>query len=312
MKKTAFILTLAALLLTLSACSAQTPASTVEPETQEAGTVIVEAVADTGRLDGERFESVILLEGMEETVRYEHVRSESAGVELDYEYETFQRQSTGTGERFLSLYDDPANPEIYLEVRSDTGNANLVADAITAALSGEYAATAEDLVLDGAGSCIRIDASHLRDGGLAPQMQTVYVIPAADGCRVATAHYTLESAEGFGARMARMVNTITVITRNGEARLTDEQALSAIRSYCLLVNPDLAQIIDAGEYPVYWEIAASDEQQVVVLYRSYTGALLRYYIQRGTGETYVTEFVPGITETEMRTEESLNVWNYIQ
>ena len=92
--------------------------------------------------------------------------------------------------------------------------------------------------------------------------------------------------------------------------LSDEQALAAIRQYCLSSNPDLEGIVNAREYPVYWEIASSDANEIVVLYRSYTGALVRYYIDRTTGETYVTEFVSGITPEEQRTEEHLNVWDY--
>ena len=75
-------------------------------------------------------------------------------------------------------------------------------------------------------------------------------------------------------------------------------------------NPELEGIVNAGEYPVYWEISSGDEQQLVVLFRSYTGAILRYYIDPVSGDTYITEFVPGITETEQQTEERLNLWDY--
>ena len=37
----------------------------------------------------------------------------------------------------------------------------------------------------------------------------------------------------------------------------------------------------------------------------------RYYIDRSTGETYVTEFVPCIIEEEQHTDETLNVWDYV-
>lgn len=95
-----------------------------------------------------------------------------------------------------------------------------------------------------------------------------------------------------------------------EKKLTDEQALSAVRQYCFSRNPDLEDIVNAGEYPVYWEISSSDEQQITVLFRSYTGAQIRYYTDRLTGETYVTEFVPGITSEEQRTDESFNIRDY--
>ena len=95
-----------------------------------------------------------------------------------------------------------------------------------------------------------------------------------------------------------------------EEKLSDEQALSAIRNYCFANNPDLEDIVNAGEYPVYWEISSSDEHEIVVLFRSYTGAQNRYYIDRITGDTSVTEFVPGITDEEQQTDESFNVRDY--
>lgn len=105
--------------------------------------------------------------------------------------------------------------------------------------------------------------------------------------------------------------TTDMAAETDDGKLTDDQALEAIRNYCYIGNPDLAGIVEAGVYPVYWNVEAGDEDQVVVMYRSYTGALVRYYIDRATGETYVTEFVPGITPEEEKTEESLNVWEYV-
>ena len=93
--------------------------------------------------------------------------------------------------------------------------------------------------------------------------------------------------------------------------ITDDQAIAAIRNYCHINNPDLADIEKAGEYPVYWDIASSNDKEIVVLFRSYTGAQVRYYINPASGDTYVTEFVPGITEDEERTDESFNVKDYI-
>ena len=96
-----------------------------------------------------------------------------------------------------------------------------------------------------------------------------------------------------------------------EGELTDEQALSAVRNYCYTANPGLEDIVNAGEYQVYWEIASSGDEEVVVLYRSYTGAEIRYYIDRTTGEASVTEYVPGITPEEEQTDESLNIRDYL-
>ena len=323
MKKLVLIMTLAAaLLLSLAGCAAVRPAATEAPVavTEAPAADIAEVqietpapVAAPSRQNGERFEGVIMLEGTEEKVQYEHAVNKTVGFEMDYEYESLARYSEAGRERFVSLWDDPNNPENYLEVSYDSGNAELVASAISAALSSDYEVVGEELSLERAGSCIRLDASTEKGtGSVARQMQAVYVIPAADGCRIATAHYSLEAAEGFGRRFAYMVNTLNVLAREPVSTLTDEQALAAIVNYCTASNPALEDIVNAGEYDTYWEIVSSDAQQVVVLYRSYTGAQVRYYIDRATGDAYITEFVPGITPAEERSDESLNVWAYVR
>ncbi len=97
-----------------------------------------------------------------------------------------------------------------------------------------------------------------------------------------------------------------------DERITDDQAVDAITDYCYAQNPDLKDIADAGEYPVYWEISSSDDKEIVVVFRSYTGSLTFYHIDPATGDTYVTEIVPGIIDEEERTDETLNVRDYIK
>ena len=93
--------------------------------------------------------------------------------------------------------------------------------------------------------------------------------------------------------------------------ITDEQAISAIKNYCYNNQPDLKEIEESGDYEIYWDVVSSDEKEIVVLYRSYTGAQVRYYIDPVKGEVYVTEFVPGITDEEEKTDESFNVRDYL-
>lgn len=93
--------------------------------------------------------------------------------------------------------------------------------------------------------------------------------------------------------------------------LTEQQALDAIRNYCFAQNPDLKSMADSGEYGIYWDVSANDADEIVVLYRSYTNAQIRYYIDSVSGDTYVTELVPGIIDEEQRTEESFNVRDYL-
>jgi len=181
-----------------------TPTEPAKPSETEA---IIE------KLDGERFEAVIILEGMEETVQYEHFRNEALGFEMDYDYENFERRSESDRECFVSVYDDPNNPENYLEVTRSAEDAETAAASICKALSKDYDISRNDsFALERAGSCIRIDASADVGGLTMPDyLQMVYIIPAADGCRIATAHYYIVGAEGFGRRFAYMMQTFSAI-----------------------------------------------------------------------------------------------------
>ena len=188
------------------------PAPSSEPVSTPAPVETPEAVADTGRQDGERFEDVIILEGMEETVHYEHVRNEALGFEMDYDYELFVRQSGSDWECFVSIWDKPEAPENYLELTRSAEDVETVAASVRAALSQEYELLEGTRELERAGSCLRIEASVIKGTNqMADQLQAVYIIPASDGCRVATAHYAAEAAEGFGRRFSYMLNTLTVL-----------------------------------------------------------------------------------------------------
>lgn len=170
------------------------------------------AEAEPVRQDGERFEAVIILEGMEEPVRYEHVRNASLGFEMDYDYENFVRSSDAERERFVSVWDDPANPENYLEVTFRAEDAETVAAAVREALSASYELDESERELERAGSCIRIEASVIKGtNSMADQIQIVTIIPAADGCRVVTERYSIESAEGLGRRFSYMLNTLSLL-----------------------------------------------------------------------------------------------------
>ena len=174
---------------------------------EEASETVTES--EPARKDGERFEDVIMLEGMEEPVKYEHARNDVIGVELDYEYETLARNSESDKERFISIYDDADNPENYLEVTYRPENIDTVTASISEELSKEYEIQTDQYELDKAGGCTRIYASAGADGAVMPELlQTVYIIPSGDGTVVAAAHYTIESAEGFGHRFDYMVNTL--------------------------------------------------------------------------------------------------------
>jgi hypothetical protein len=308
-----------ALVLSLAACAkTPAPAPTAEPTNEPAPTAAPTAEPSaepepspepSGRQPGERFEAVITIEGMEETVPYEHLINGALGFEMDYDYESFTRTAESDREVFVSVWDDPLRPENYLEVRRDPRSAEAAADAIGAVLSADYEISRSELTLEGAGECIRIDASEDKNGMMPDDLMAVYFIPAPDGCRVASAHYSIEAAEGFGRRFRCMADTIFVLPAQGDGRISGSRAVGAVRRYCIAANPDLESIEQAGEYPVYWELESEDADGIVVLFRSYTGAQTFYHVDPVSGETYVTELAPG-ADKEIRTDETLNVWDW--
>ncbi|MCR5232511.1 MAG: hypothetical protein K6E53_01185 [Lachnospiraceae bacterium] len=110
----------------------------IQPETENETAAQPETGIETGMQDGERFEEVIMLEGMEETVKYEHVRNDKLGIETDYEYESMVRQKEPDKESFISLYDDINKPENYLEISYRPESADTVAASVSESLSGDY------------------------------------------------------------------------------------------------------------------------------------------------------------------------------
>ena len=92
--------------------------------------------------------------------------------------------------------------------------------------------------------------------------------------------------------------------------ITQEQAYEAVKNYYKTINPDYEEMDPEESYGEYWEAATEESGEIVVIYRSYTGAINRYYVDPSTGETYVTEFVPGIIDEEQKTGETFNVKDY--
>ena len=165
---------------------------------------------ETRRQDGERFEGVIMLEGMQETVKYEHVRNDSIGIELDYDYENFERHNDSGSERFVSRYDAGTS----LDIGYSPESAEKMADSFAETFSMAYDIVREPYTLAKAGSCIRIDASATKDGQTPDLLQAVYIIPAGEGSIVAGMQYSFEAADGFGKRFNEILNTLEVIGRN--------------------------------------------------------------------------------------------------
>ncbi len=100
-------------------------------------------------------------------------------------------------------------------------------------------------------------------------------------------------------------------TENKNEVISEDQAYNAVINYCKTTNPDFDAEINSEGYTEYWDVSTDENGKIVVLYRSYTAAQIRYYIDPASGETYVTEFVPGITDEEQKTGETFNAKDYL-
>ena len=182
----------------------------VTSETTETSEVAVEVEEGPVRADGERFETTIMLEGMEETVQYEHIKNDAIGYEMDYDYESFKKESEGLRDRIVSVYDN--EPENYMLIMYWEESPEDAVKGITEELSGIYDVEVQDYTLENAGACKRIPAEVLKGtNDMAEELQMVYVIPAGNGSIVVRDYYTIEAAEGFGHRFKYMLNTLKVI-----------------------------------------------------------------------------------------------------
>ena len=107
------------------------------------------------------------------------------------------------------------------------------------------------------------------------------------------------------------VNKPQAENKGSSGAITQEQALAAIQKYCFAQDPELEKMISSGDYGAYFDVSTADSGEIVVLYRSYTAAQIRYYIDPTSGDVYVTERVPGIIDDEQRTNESFNMNDYM-
>ncbi len=176
------------------------------------GTAAAAAGSDLALRPGEHFEGTVTLEGTEQTVHYEAIRNDTLGFEMGYDYENFVRHSEADCERFISVSDNPDDPDIYLEITHSSDDAETTAASITQTLSAQYNVSRWEYTLDRAGDCIDLRGEVDKEGQMSIwELQMVYIIPADDGCFVAWGHYTQESAEGYGARFRSMMHTFAVL-----------------------------------------------------------------------------------------------------
>lgn len=93
--------------------------------------------------------------------------------------------------------------------------------------------------------------------------------------------------------------------------LDTDKMIKAAKKYYYGQYPDMEEMEKSGEYNMYWEVESQSEKEVVLLFRSYTGAEVRFHVDYYSGETYITEFVSGITENEEKTGETFDIDDYL-
>ncbi|MCR5558486.1 MAG: hypothetical protein K6F75_13115 [Butyrivibrio sp.] len=105
-----------------------------------------------------------------------------------------------------------------------------------------------------------------------------------------------------------------VQTENADANtdaITEDQAYVAVINYNEAIGSGIDGEINSEGYTEYWDVSTNEDNKIVVLYRSYTGAQIRYYVDPISGETYVTELVPGIIDEEQENGEKFNARDYL-
>ncbi|RKM62210.1 hypothetical protein D6855_01965 [Butyrivibrio sp. CB08] len=93
--------------------------------------------------------------------------------------------------------------------------------------------------------------------------------------------------------------------------ITEDQAYAAVINYNKAIGSGIDGEINSEGYSEYWDVSTNADGKIVVLYRSYTGAQTFYYVEPTSGETYVTELVPGIIDEEQETGEKFNARDYL-
>ena len=93
--------------------------------------------------------------------------------------------------------------------------------------------------------------------------------------------------------------------------ITEDQAYNAVINYNKAIGSGIDEEINSDGYSEYWDVSTNEDGKIVVLYRSYTAAQTFYYVDPVSGETYITELVPGIIDEEQATGETFNVRDYL-
>jgi RNA polymerase sigma factor (sigma-70 family) len=105
-------------------------------------------------------------------------------------------------------------------------------------------------------------------------------------------------------------DTISSNTGSSSDELTEDQAVTAVMNYCYEKDPTLYNMSQDDHF-YYWALTDSQGSEYTVTYRSYTGALIYFHVNKTTGEVTSTEYVPGIIDEESPGSDYFNAWDYL-
>lgn len=134
----------------------------------------------------------------------------------------------------------------------------------------------------------------------------------SDGSSESAAETTVASAVNSTdtPKYSELVPETTPSETEPSKPLTDEEALEGFENYLYFKIKNLQKILDEDKVPCTWGIATSSKNEIMIMFKSNTGALLRYHINRKSGKTYVTQYSVE-SNSYYRTRETLNVREYI-
>ncbi|MBR0440316.1 MAG: hypothetical protein IJK25_00110 [Firmicutes bacterium] len=139
-------------------------------------------------------------------------------------------------------------------------------------------------------------------------IETVAATEASAAETPTEAHAAEETAITTEAEAAAPAENSENTVTEASGAITQDQAMDAVLNYFKADFPDYEIDSEHGEY---WEVVTGDNGEIKVIHKSYTGAFNFYYVDPATGETYVTELVPGIIDEEQKTGETFNVNDYM-
>ena len=104
--------------------------------------------------------------------------------------------------------------------------------------------------------------------------------------------------QGCGAKdESKEASEIPETAESGESKgeITEDMAYEAVSNYC-----HKEYDWSAAEDPsmMYIEMGEGSESEYKVVFHSYTGALVNFYVNKETGDTRLTEYVPALNIEE--------------